>query len=95
MRLSVPRTTRATARQAEQRSWECRAWCNQVHSVVTQEVKSIEAEKLSAHAVRVAFASGQLLFLGLYPSGQLGGHADIAAGCHRQQAGFFCLGNVK
>ena len=57
-------TTRATARQAEQRSWACRAWCNQVHSVVTQEVKVIEAEKLSAHAVRVTFASGQLLFLG-------------------------------
>ena len=57
-------TMRATARQAEQRSWACRAWCNQVHSAFTQEVKSIEAQKLGVHAVYERSASGQLLFLG-------------------------------
>jgi len=37
-----------------------------VHSAVTQEVKAIEAEKLSMHAVLEKLASGQLLFLGLW-----------------------------
>ena len=35
-----------------------------MHSAVTQEVKAIEAEKLSVHAVCEKLASGQLLLLG-------------------------------
>jgi hypothetical protein len=36
-----------------------------VHSVVTQEVIAIYAQKLNLHAVCQRAASGQLLFLGL------------------------------
>ena len=58
-------TKRATARQAEQRSWARWERCNRAHSAVTQEAKASEAQNLSVHAVCEMLTSGQLLFLGL------------------------------
>jgi hypothetical protein len=43
-----------------------RAWCNRVHSAVTRKVCAIEEAKVNVHAAFLKFASGQLLFLGLW-----------------------------
>ena len=58
-------TKRATARQAEQRSWARWERCNRAHSAVTQEAKASEAQNLSVHAVCEMLTSGQLLFFRL------------------------------
>jgi hypothetical protein len=57
-------TTRAFARQADQRGWAGRAGRHRVHSVVSQEVIASYAQQLNLHAVCQRTASGQLLFLG-------------------------------
>ena len=57
-------TKRATARQAEQRSWARWERCNRAHSAVTQEAKASEAQNLSVRAVCELLTSGQVLFLG-------------------------------
>jgi hypothetical protein len=65
--LDAPECARLGAfSKAEQRGWAGRAGRNRVHSVVTQEVNAIGAQKLNVHAVCERAASGQLLFLGLF-----------------------------
>jgi hypothetical protein len=57
-------TRQATACKEEQRRQRARGRPDRVRSVLTQEVKVIEARKINVHANLVKIRSGQLPFLG-------------------------------
>ena len=65
-----------------------RARCWRARSALTQEVKVIEAAKVSTHAAFLKMASGQLPFLGSLPRGGLaGGAIGGAAALGREHGG--------